>query len=84
MTRQIEGARARILAVSAGMSFIDEYLSEPVIVLKEDGTIASEPPPAGDVDLLVNGVYHLVDKGEYIGAGPAIIRPIELIAPGRM
>jgi hypothetical protein len=78
-TKQVGEAKARIMAISTGFSFIDGYLRNPVILLLEDGTIATEPPPAGNVDLLINSVYHLVGKGEYIGAGPATVEPIRLI-----
>lgn len=83
-TKQVGEAKARIMAVSTGFSFIDGYLRSPVILLLEDRTIATEPPPAGNVDLLINSVYHLVNKGEYIGAGPATIEPIRLIGQRTM
>ena len=78
-TKQVGKTKARVMAVSTGFSFIDSYVRDPVILLLEDGTIATEPPPAGNVDLLINSVYHLVGKGEYIGAGPATVEPIRLI-----
>ena len=83
-TKEVGGKQARIIVVSAGQSFRDGYLTEPVIVLKGDGTIASEPPPTGNVDLLVNAAYYLAGKGEYIGAGPAVVQPIRLMTSTQM
>ncbi len=83
-TKQIENEQARIIVLAVGESFTDYYLQNPVFKLSEDGTIAPEPPPVADVDLLINSVYHLVGRDEYIGAGPAIVEPIKQIAPGTM
>ena len=77
-TKQIGDKQARIIAMGVGLSFITEYVREPVLSRRRDGSLAEGPPPAGNLDLLVNSVYHLADKGEYIGAGPASVRPIRI------
>lgn len=82
-SRKIKGKQARIIVLAAADSFTDYYLQDTVMLFREDGTIDPEPPPTGNVDLLINSVYHLIGKGEYIGAGPAIIEPVE-IAPKTM
>ncbi|MDY7009748.1 MAG: hypothetical protein SVV80_03235 [Planctomycetota bacterium] len=83
-SKQIEGKQARIIVLAAGESFTDYYLQNPVIRFGEDGTIVPEPPPIADVDLLVNSIYHLAGRDEYIGAGPIIVEPIEQIKSGTM
>ncbi len=82
--KQIKGEQVRIIVLAAGESFTDYYLQNPMIRFSEGGTIAYDPPPTADVDLLINSVYHLAGRDEYIGAGPAIVEPIEQIAPGTM
>ena len=65
-------------------SGIDPFLNTRIPQLKSDETIGYEPPPIADVDLLINSVYHLVGRDEYIGAGPTIVEPIGQIASGTM
>ena len=77
-SRQIEGKQVRIIAIGVGDSYVDEYLSSPVPVLNPDRTIDFDPPPTGNVDLLINSVYHLADRGEFIGAGPAAVQRIRI------
>jgi hypothetical protein len=79
--REIDGKDANIVVLGMGISFADYFLNTRVLKPKSEET---EPPPVADVDLLINSVYHLSDKDEYIGAGPSIIEPIEQIASRTM
>ena len=82
--KQVGSEQARIVVLAVGESFTDHYLQNPIYNIGADGTPVREPPPAADVDLLINSVYHLSGKDEYIGAGPSIIEPIGQIASGTM
>ena len=69
---------SRIVVLGTGMSFIDGYLDEPVPVL--DRGIRFADPPRADADLVVNSLYWLIGRQEYIAAGPAHIRPVDISA----
>ena len=73
-----------VVVLGVGMSYIDPFLNTRVPQLKGGETLSSEPPPSGDVDLVVNATYDLAGKGEFIGAGPVQVQPIALIAPNTM
>ncbi|KPK84082.1 MAG: hypothetical protein AMJ81_06560 [Phycisphaerae bacterium SM23_33] len=75
---------ARIIVLGVGYSFIDQFLTPRVPRFEADETMESDPPPTGNVDLIINSAYHLVGQGDFIGAGPAIVQPIRIIDPGMM
>ena len=67
---------SRIVVLGTGMSFIDGYLDEPVPVL--DRGIRFADPPRANADLVINSLYWLIGRQEYIAAGPAHIRPVDV------
>jgi len=71
--------QSRIIVLGVGLSYIDGFLNYRIPQLRGQETLSTEPPPTGDVDLVINSVYHLAGKDQFIGAGPAIIKPIGLI-----
>lgn len=82
--KTVEGKNLRVIVLGVGLSYIDGFLTYRIPQIKGGQTLATEPPPTGNVDLVVNCVYHLLDKGDYIGAGPAVVQPIRLIRPATM
>lgn len=78
--RELGGRKNQVIVMGTGMSFMDWFLSNPVRRI-EGKNIVAEPPPSTDADLVVNAVYHLIGRGEYIGAGPSLNQPIGLISP---
>ena len=82
--KEINGKNANIVILGVSISFVDRFLNTRIPQLKSDETIGYEPPPVADVDLLINSIYHLAGRDEYIGAGPAIVEPIGQIASGTM
>lgn len=74
----------RVLVAGLGLTYINEYLSTPTRRMKPSGAVASDPPPMGATDLLVNACYSLSGNAEYIGAGPSDVAPVGDIAPGRL
>jgi hypothetical protein len=83
-TKKTDKGANSIVVLGVGLSYIDNFLTTRIPQLKGGDTLTTEPPPAGDIDLLVNSVYYVVGKGEYIGAGPAVAQPIGLIDASRM
>jgi hypothetical protein len=81
--RSIGGKDVKVAVLGNGLSFIDAYLTMPIPQLHGD-TLTNEPPPTGNVDLMVNAVYDMIGKAQYIGSGPAVIEPIGIISEGRM
>ncbi len=77
-TKTIDGKTARVMVLGVGLSYGDDVLRAPIWRAQGPDRASAEPPPTGNVNLIVNGVYHLVGKDEYIGAGPAIVQPIEI------
>ncbi|KKL84781.1 hypothetical protein LCGC14_1961310 [marine sediment metagenome] len=73
-----------IIVLGVGLIYIDEVLNRPVPRLGAGETLATDPPPTGAVDLVINSVYHLIDKDEYIGAGPTLTPRIRHIPVGTM
>ena len=77
-TRQAGGQTNRIIVIAAAASYVDSYLTQPVLRIKEDGTIEMEPPPSGNTDLVTNSIYHLLGQERYIGTAAASGQPIQL------
>lgn len=82
--KKINDKNANIVVLGVSTSFVDPFLNTRIPQLKSDETIGYEPPPVADVDLLINSIYHLAGRDEYIGAGPAIVEPIGQIESGTM
>ncbi len=82
--KTIGQAEGRVIVLGVGLSYIDGFLTYRIPQLRSGDVLAAEPPPTADTDLVVNSVYHLAGRGDYIGAGPALVQPIELIRPATM
>jgi hypothetical protein len=82
--KQLGDRTARIIVLGVGYSFIDQFVTQRVPRFEADETLQSEPPPIGNVDLVINSAYRLLGKDEFIGAGPAMIQPIRIIDAGTM
>ena len=82
--KKVQDKTAQVVVLGVGISYIDFYLNNPVSRLGGDVLAEPEPPPTGDVDLVINSVYYLIGRNEFIGAGPANIQPIQLISPPAM
>lgn len=68
----------RIVLMGIGQSFMDGYLSNPVVASFEK--IRLDPPPTENLDLFVNAVNWLNDTPEYIGRGPVPVPRIGAIS----
>jgi len=78
--KQADGASARVVVLGIGASFMDGYVNQGIPRITASEVLAKpEPPPTGDIDLVINSVYHLAGQDRFIGAGPTIIQPIGLI-----
>ncbi len=66
--REEDKSKGTILVIAFGASLRDDYLQNPV--LAESTTIRFDPPPTENADLLVNGLYWLTGRPEWIGRGP--------------
>ena len=54
-----------------GQSLIDGYLSRPVPVRDAKGTTTLTDPPRANADVVINSLYWLTGRENYIAAGPA-------------
>jgi hypothetical protein len=72
---------ARVVVLGMGASFVDNYIQSPVFALREKNVIATEDPPRADLDVIVNSVYWLCGREDYIASGPVQVQPIRNI-PG--
>lgn len=79
-SRQFDGRTGKVIVLGLGSSFVNDMLTQPVRKLKAGayGSFENEPPPLGNVDLIVNSAYYLAGQDAYIGAGPMVIKPIQL------
>ncbi len=75
-----EKTNSKIVVMGTGYSFIDGYVSRPVprLEARKVVTLATDPPPTENLDLVLNTMYWLADKPAMIASGPA---PIPLIGP---
>lgn len=64
----------RVVVSSMAASLMDPYLTMPI----EDKPGKFADPPKADVDFVSNSVYWLIGRPQYIGSGPAQIRPVEI------
>ncbi len=74
--RQINGKDNSIILMGIGMSFFDDYLTQRIPEIKGQ-SVTTEPPPTGDVDVVINSAYYLSGNQQYIGAGPVLVQPID-------
>ena len=54
-----------------GHSFTDGYLTQAVPVQDAKGTVTLTDPPRANADVVINSVYWLTGRENYIAAGPA-------------
>lgn len=83
-TRKIGEQEVSVIALGLAQSYQNDFLTSRVRKVKagsRDASLESEPPPLGDVDLVINSVYYLSGQDKYIGAGPQIIKPISMTGP---
>jgi len=79
---QLPPSRITVLPVAA--SLLDGYLDREILVRAEDGGTKLTDPPRGNADLVVNSVYWLTGREQYIASGPVRVKPVEMIEPGTM
>jgi len=77
-TRAFDDRDVSVVVLGVGMSYIDPFLNTRVPRLEGREILGSDPPSIGDVDLVINSVYHLTGRDEFIGAGPTVIQPIKI------
>ena len=82
--KTVKGKTARIIVLGVGLSYVDPFINSPVPRLTGGETLATDPPPTSDVDLITNSVYYLIGKREFIGAGPSPTPRIRHIPPATM
>lgn len=75
------GRPARIVVMTLGAGLVDGYLDQQVRQLDSKGTLSLADPPRANADVVVNSVYWLIGRERYIAAGPAQVKPVELISP---
>lgn len=80
VTSENSKTNSKVVVMGTGFSFVDGYLSRPVprLEAKKVVTLATDPPPTENVDLVLNTMYWLADKPALIASGPA---PIPLVGP---
>lgn len=69
---------ARIVVLGMGPSFFDGYMDQGVPRLTGKGGFSFDPAPRADADLIVSSVYWLSGNKEYIAAGPAVVKPVNV------
>jgi hypothetical protein len=69
---------SRVVVLGMGSSLVDPFVQRPVINLKNN-SIASEDPPRGNLDVVVNSAYWVCARDEYIASGPVQVQPIRKI-----
>ena len=74
---------ASIVVLGMGMSMMDGYLNAPVPRLDARGGMELTDEPSANADVVINSAYWLAGGGltRYIAAGPARIKPVEIIDP---
>ncbi|HUU58225.1 MAG TPA: hypothetical protein VMZ50_01670, partial [Phycisphaerae bacterium] len=72
--------RIVVLGLAAGV--MDPYLTERVPV--GDRLMKTQDPPRSNADLVINSVYWLSGRSDYIAAGPVHIKPVENVSKGTL
>jgi len=75
------GKPARIVVMTTAASLVDGYLNQRVSQTDAKGTLTLNDPPWANADLVVNSVYWLIGRQQYIAAGPVQVKPVALISP---
>jgi hypothetical protein len=66
----------RVVVLGVGKGLTDRHLSIPPKHTDEQGREITESLPRGNIDLLINSLYWVLDQDSYIASGPAIAKPI--------
>ncbi|MHC4715555.1 MAG: hypothetical protein ACYS5V_01170 [Planctomycetota bacterium] len=83
-SKTVEGQQRRIIVLGVGRSYIDPFLTTRVPQIAADATVATDPPPTNDVDLVINSAYYLTGQDRFIGSGPSPTPRIQHIEPAAM
>ena len=75
------GKPARIVVMTTAASLVDGYLNQRVSQTDAKGTLTLTDPPWANADLVINSVYWLIGREQYIAAGPVQVKPVALISP---
>ncbi len=78
------GTKERIVVMGVGGSFNDRYLTDEILAFGAKGAVETNPPPKADMDFVVNSLYWLIGQPDFIAAGPAVIKPIELLSADKL
>jgi len=70
---------SRIVVLGVSMSMIDRYIDKPIFDLDTEGGGSFGDPPKANADLVINSVYWLIGRENFIAAGPAKGKPISQI-----
>ena len=73
---------SKIVAMTVGASMLDWYVTRPIGVSDGKGGFSFDKPPVLNTTLVVNSLYWLTDKVDYIAAGPATGKTIGVIDEG--
>jgi hypothetical protein len=72
-------SKGRIVVTGFGGSLRDEYLQQPVWA--GGNRLRLDPPPTENADLMVNALYWLAGKGQWIARGPVPVPRVLPIEP---
>jgi hypothetical protein len=81
-SREAQGQRpaSKVVVLGMGQSYADGFMTEQMPALDSAGGFSFEPPPLANADLVVNGVYWMIDNPALISAGPAMVKPVQKIS----
>jgi len=75
-------SESKIVVLTVGGSMLDWYVSRPIGVADGKGGFSFDKPPTINTTLVVNSLYWLTDKSDYIAAGPGSVKTIGTIDKG--
>jgi len=71
--------KGRIVVMSVGASMQDWYVTRPIGVSDGKGGFSFDEPPKINTTLVVNSLYWMTDKADYIAAGPGSNKTIGMV-----
>jgi hypothetical protein len=71
----------RVVVLGLASSLRDMYLTAQSPRMDPDGGTQLADPPRTNADVVLNSVYWLAGVERYIAAGPARVKPVEMIGP---
>ena len=75
---QANRAESRVVVLAVGASMLDMYLTRRIGVSDGKGGFSFDPPPTLNTTLVVNSLYWLTGKTDFIAAGPAAGKLIDI------